>query len=118
MARTFMEIQKLHEMLVEANIPHIFAPIWDGFQICIYADGELTNRLDDCVLHSGSHGWSNGLLETYTLGGCEGWETAEQVFKGWQEMYHKANQPKDTHCDCTIIGAGGEEWEGSAPTWD
>lgn len=118
MEKTFMEIQKLHDMLTEANIPHTFGPCWDGLQIRVYADEEMTNELDDCILHSGSHGYSEGLLETYCLGDCDGWETAEDVFKGWQEMYRKANQPKDTHCDCTIIGAGGEKWEGSAPTWD
>lgn len=114
----FGEIRKLYEMLNKANIPCTLAPLYDGWQIRIYADEEKSVELDDCVLHSGSHGWPNGLLETFCLGDCEGWETAEQVFKGWQEMYHKANQPKDTHCDCTIIGADGEEWEGSAPTWD
>jgi hypothetical protein len=50
----------------------------------------MIKELDDCVYHSGSHGWSEGLLETYCLGDCEGWETAEQVFEGWKKMYENA----------------------------
>ena len=92
MEKTFMEIQKLHEMLTEENIPHIFRPLYDGFQIRVYADEELANELDDCVLHSGSRGFHNGLLETFCLGNCEGWETAEQVFEGWKKMYEKENK--------------------------
>ena len=86
----FTEIEKLHSLLVKAGIPHIFAPLWDGKQIRVYADSEFTNELDDAVIHSGSHGVGAGLLETLCLNGCDGWETAEQVFKGWKKMYEKA----------------------------
>lgn len=115
------EIKKLHEMLTNAGIPHTFGPCLDGMQIRMYADADMTNELDDCIIHSGSHGYQVGLLETYRLNDCEGWETAEDVFKGWAKMYYKTNPPKDNHtdtCDCTIIGAGGEIWKGSAPSWD
>lgn len=115
---TYKEIRKLYAMLNEANIPCTIAPLYDGWQIGVYADEEKTNEIDDCIIHSGSHGHTDGLLETYALGGCEGWETAEDVFNGWMEMYRKANQPKDNHCDCTVVGAGGEIWKGSAPSWD
>ena len=91
---TFMEIQKLHDMLRDADIPHILALLWDGLQIRVYADQEMTNELDDCVLHSGSHGFHRGLLETYTLGACEGFETAEEVFEGWKKMYEKAQRER------------------------
>ena len=90
MEKTFMEIQKLHDMLKEANIPHVLVPCWDGLQIRVYADEEMSVELDDCVLHSGSHGYHEGLLETYTLNDCEGWETAEEVFEGWKKMYEDA----------------------------
>lgn len=114
----FTEINKLYNLLTEANIPHTFVPCWDGMQIRIFADYEMTNELDDCIIHSGSHGHQNGLLETFCLNDCEGWETAEQVFEGWQKMYQQANKKPTDTCDCTIIGAGGEVWEGSAPSWD
>lgn len=83
----FSEIEKLHSMLHEAGIPHSFTPLFDGMQIRIYADSKLTVELDDAVIHSGSHGVKAGLLETYHLSNCVGWETAEQVFEGWKEMY-------------------------------
>lgn len=88
----FAEIKKLRELLTQAHIPHTFAPLFDGFQIRIYADEEMTNEIDDCVCHGGSYGYANGLLETYVLNGCEGWETANQVFTGWLEMYQKAQK--------------------------
>lgn len=114
----FTEIVKLHDLLTNAGIPHTYEPLFDGRQIRIYADSEMEDELDDAVIHFGSHGVQNGLLETFLLNGCEGWETAEQIFKGWLEMYQKANEKKIETCDCTIIGAGGEVWEGSAPSWD
>ena len=88
----FVEIRKLNKMLNEADIPHTFAPLFDGYQIRVYADEEMTKEIDDCVCHSGSHGYANGLLETYTLNECDGWETAEQVFEGWKEWYEEAQR--------------------------
>jgi hypothetical protein len=88
----FVEIKKLHKMLNEAGIPHTFGefpmPYCEGYQIRIYADEEMTQEIDDCVCHTGSHGYSQGLLETYLLNNCDGWETAEQVFEGWKKMYN------------------------------
>lgn len=112
----FAEIRKLHGLLNAAGIPHTFGPLFDGYQIRVYEDEEMTKEIDDCVIHSGSHGVNSGLLESYCLGGCDGWETAEQIYVGWYKQYRKT-QLKTT-CDCTIIGAGGEMWEGSAPSWD
>lgn len=86
----FAEIEKLHSLLAEAGIPHTFAPLWDGKQIRLYADSEFTRELDDAVIHSGSHGVQTGLLETFCLNNCDGWETAEQIFEGWKKMYEKA----------------------------
>ena len=112
----FTEIRKLHGLLNAAGIPHTFGPLFDGYQIRVYEDEEMTKEIDDCVIHFGSHGVNSGLLESYCLGGCDGWETAEQIYKGWAELYRKAHAK--TTCDCTIIGAGGEKWEGSMPSWD
>lgn len=117
----FTEINKLHEMLTEANIPHTFGefpvPTMGGYQIRMYADEGMTVELDDAICHCGSHGYHLGLLETYKLNDCNGFETAEQVFAGWKQIYAEANCSADT-CNCSIIGADGEIWEGSMPSWD
>lgn len=84
------EISKLHDLLTEAHIPHTFLPLYDGWQIRVYADNGLTRELDDCIFHKGSHGYYCGLLETYNLNECDGFETAEQVFEGWKEMFENS----------------------------
>jgi hypothetical protein len=87
------EINKLHEMLSSACINHTFMMMdknvfgTDAMQIRIYRDNTFQEELDDVVFHKFSHGYSQGLLETYTLGECDGFETAEQVFKGWMEKF-------------------------------
>lgn len=107
----FTEIEKLHDMLDKAGIPHSYRDLYDGKQIRVYANSSMIRELDDCIIHGGSYGNTMGLLETYSLGGCKGFETAEQVFTGWQAIYNAINY-------CTCIGAGGEIWEGSALSWD
>lgn len=114
----FTEIEKLHKLLTEAGVPHIYQELYDGRQIRIYADEDMTNEIDDAVIYSGSHGAQNGLLETCSLSGCEGWETAEQIFEGWWKMYTLTKGINQKTAECTIIGAGGEIWEGSMPSWD
>lgn len=87
------EIAKLHEMLSNAGINHTFMMMdknifgADAMQIRIYRDGTFQEELDDVVFHRFSHGYAQGLLETYNLGECDGFETAEQVFKGWMEKF-------------------------------
>lgn len=86
------EMNKLHEMLLSARIPHTFQCMDPGFgpdalQIRIYSDNTYTHELDDAVFHRFSHGYALGLLETYTLGDCDGFETAKQVFEGWKKMF-------------------------------
>ena len=90
MTINFAEIEKLHSLLTKAGIPHTFAPLRDGMQIRVYADPQHIRELDDAIITSGSHGVEAGLLETFCLSDCDGWETAEQVFKGWKKMYEKA----------------------------
>ena len=85
--KDFTEIEHLDYLLTEAKIPHTFEPLQDGYQIRIYADEAMTEELDDAICHSGSHGYEKGLLETFVLNECEGYETADQVFDGWQKMY-------------------------------
>lgn len=87
------EIVKLNEMLCKVDIPHTFTRMDENafgvnaFQICIYRDSSYQEVLDDAVFHKYSHGYDLGLLETYDLGKCDGYETAEEVFKGWMEKY-------------------------------
>ena len=87
------EMNKLHEMLLKAGINHTFMSMdascfgVDALQIRIYRDSTFQEELDDVVFHRFSHGYSQGLLETYVLGECDGYETAEQVFKGWMEKF-------------------------------
>jgi hypothetical protein len=90
----FDEIHKLNALLNATGVPHTFGPLFDGYQIRVYEDEEMTREIDDCVIHGGSHGHKQGLLESFTLGGCDGWETAEQIYKGWMEMYRKAQKNK------------------------
>lgn len=86
----FNEILKLRNLLIHEDIPHTIGSLWGGFQIKMYADEAKTRELDDVVCHPYSHGYSAGLLETYNLNNCEGYETAEQVFEGWKKMYKRA----------------------------
>lgn len=116
MSINFTEINKLSAMLTQAGIPHTFKDLYDGKQIRMYADFAKKVELDDAIIHSGSCGAYSGLLESFDLGECKGWETADEIFSGWMDMYRRA-QPKPL-CDCSIIGAGGEKWEGSMPSWD
>ena len=91
----FEEMKKLDEMLTKANIPHTYGPLpytsSDGEQIILFADAKKIERLDDAIMFWGSHGFSEGLMETFCLGDCGGYETAVEVFKGWHKMYLKAN---------------------------
>ena len=87
------EINKLHEMLCREGIAHTFMSMdrntfgADALQIRIYRDNTFQKELDDVVFHKYSHGYAQGLLETYYLNKCDGFETAEQVFNGWMEKY-------------------------------
>ena len=87
------EIVRLNEMLCNAGINHTFMKMdknifgENAFQIRIYRDSTFQEELDDVVFHKFSHGYDQGLLETYGLSECDGFETAEQVFKGWMKKY-------------------------------
>lgn len=91
------EMNKLHEMLLSAHIPHTFMSMGpefgaDSLQIRIYSDNTFTRELDDVIFHRYSHGYALGLLETYILGDCNGFETAEQVFEGWKKIFDEFNK--------------------------
>ena len=86
------EIGKLHYLLTEAQIPHTYLPLDGGMQIRVYADKEMTKKLDDAICTKYSYGHEQGLLETYALNQCEGFETAEEVFEGWKKQYQEARE--------------------------
>lgn len=87
------EIVKLHNMLLNAGINHTFMMMDEKFfgagamQIRIYRDSTFQEELDDVVFNKHSHGYERGLLETFCLNDCVGFETAEEVFKGWMKKF-------------------------------
>ena len=87
------EMYKLHAMLLDAGIPHTFDVMDRNFfgagalQIRIYKDDTFQEELDDVVFHKFSHGYAQGLLETFSLSECDGYETAKQVFEGGMEKF-------------------------------
>lgn len=89
-----LEIIKLHYLLEDAGIPHTLEKMendiyfGDAYQIRVFADAEMNHELDDCIYNRFSHGYKNGLLETYKLNKCNGHETADEVFAGWAKMYN------------------------------
>lgn len=109
--KSYDEIFKLEAMLKAEGIPFKYhrQPDMCGFQICYPEDGE--NRVCSIILHSGSYGRSEGLLEIMGLlkpdeAQCDdvaGYLTAEDVFERikahhdgkWSE-YYKAHEPKKT----------------------
>lgn len=82
------EIEKLREMLENAKFNFTIEELWGGSKVTLMKDGKV---VDDAVYHSFSHGYEEGLLESFFLGGCKGYETAEEIFKGWQEMLKELN---------------------------
>ena len=84
------EFEKLIDLLIEAGIPYIKENMFDGMAVRIFADEEKTEEIDDAIIHSGSKGCQSGLLETFLLNDCEGYETAGQIFEGWLAWYEEA----------------------------
>jgi hypothetical protein len=83
----FTEFNKLVKMVEAAGIPHTVGELFGGKQIKIYADNSKTKFLDDAIIHRGSHGREKGLLESYKVGACQGYETAEEIFTKWTKFF-------------------------------
>lgn len=85
------EFFELSRLLNEDDIPHnIYAmPNSEGWQVILYADTKRRIELDDAIIFKYSFGYEKGLLETYKLNDCTGYETAEEVFEGWKKMRDK-----------------------------
>lgn len=83
----FEEFDKLVKLVEDAGIPHTVNDyFYGGKQIKVFnSDGSY---LDDAVIHRYSHGTECGLLETFNLSDCEGFEEAEDIIEGWKKMYH------------------------------
>lgn len=77
----FTEFNKLVEMCDYEGWTYKVECLYDGAKITLF-DGD-GNEVDDAVIHSFSFGAALGLLETFSLGECQGFETAEQIFDGW-----------------------------------
>lgn len=79
------EITKLFELCNQFGMPVEIHDVYGGVQVTLY--NEDGNYLDDAVCRIGSHGFEKGLLETYVLSDCDGYETAQEVLMGWADMY-------------------------------
>lgn len=78
----FSEMFKLVALCSLEKIPFAFHRHFDGYQIHV--------GFDDAVLFCGSHGAERGLLECYQFGNCDGYQTADEIFKHWKKIYKKA----------------------------
>ena len=86
------EFAKLVKMMLDAHMFFTVTPLYDGYQIKLFRDNYCKKEVDDCIFHSTCHGYEEGLLETFCLNACEGYETAEQVFEGWKKMLKEQEQ--------------------------
>lgn len=85
----YQEIRKLDNMLNDANIPHTFDTLMDGWQICYPYGRRDDNCVMDVIEHSGSYGHDDDELEIMGLltPEEEEWDsvlgnlTAEDVFE-------------------------------------
>ena len=95
----FAEMDKLEQLLVEADIPYDKSRMFGGKQLQYPCKGET--RVCSVILHKGSYGRSEGLLEIMGLLTDEelecddvvGYLTADNVFsrikKHWEEKGEK-----------------------------
>lgn len=92
----YQEIIKLHNMLVEHDIPHVIRRVMDGWQVC-YPTAD--DWIADAVEHRGSYGRANDKLEIMGLltpeeAKCDevlGDLTAEEVFDRINAHWTKTN---------------------------
>ena len=79
------EFSKLASMCIAANLKVSIFPHRNGLKLNLYDDTGMF--LDDAIICYGSHGYKDGLLETYHLNDCDGYETAQEIFDGWWDTY-------------------------------
>ena len=121
MMNTYNEINRLHQMLLDAEIPHEFSPYMGGHHIIYSRNGQ---RVCSAIEHDYSYGHEYDTIEIMGLLTAE--EAERDSVVGWlsaAEVFNRINADYTAHlqkslASCTIIGAGGEEWHGHMPTWD
>ena len=80
------EVEILHEMLTEANIPHDFHDHFGGKRVA-YPCGE--NWKISCVQFFGSHGVEDGYIEALGLGCDTEPYSANELFKKIKKDFQK-----------------------------
>lgn len=116
------ELRMLAHKLAGANIPYELSEWLGGLRIAYPNDTEIVCSV---IQNFGSYGGRNGKLEIMGLLTDEeaehdavvGWLTADDVFNRIA-FHHSLENAKYKTADCTILGADGEVWEGSMPSWD
>ena len=99
--RDYQEILKLDEMLTEADIPHTFGRLFDGWQICYPSNFGTPDFVMDVIQHSGSYGSAEDKLEIMGLLTSEeeeqdavvGYLTATEVFERIYNHFYKVEAP-------------------------
>jgi len=84
------EIEKLHEMLEKANIPHEYSDRFDG-KFISYPQHQ--NFICDACCFGGSYGYEAGLIEIMGLLTPEEYENDDVV--GWLDAENVFNRIKD-----------------------
>ena len=97
----YTEIKKLHDMLTESKVPHVFHKLMDGWQVIYPEDGPF--RVMDTVEHFGSYGSSDDLLEIMGLltpeeaevdsviGNLSAIDVFDRIYRHWNDKDRRSN---------------------------
>ncbi|MBO5730164.1 MAG: hypothetical protein J6R67_03110 [Treponema sp.] len=117
----YKEITRLHEMLINAGIPHEYNPLFGGYHVVYSQDGQ---RVCSAIEHDYSYGHEFDTIEIMGLLTAEeaeyddvvGGLSAEDVFNRIQ-THHNEHEEKGW-ASGFALGAGDEVWSCSMPIWD
>lgn len=95
----YKEIIKLHHMLIDANIPHVFEKCFDGWQLW-YPSDNPEKKVMDAIEFYGSYGKDEDLIEIMGLlteeeacyDSVVGYLTADEVFERIKKHYERQKQ--------------------------
>lgn len=116
----YTEIERLHEMLTKAEIPHSFEPAFGGYQIRYKHHGQ---QICSAISHHYSYGGDKNKIEIMGLltpaeamnDGVAGYLTADDVFNRiFQHWYNN----RTVWANGFALGADQEPWDVSMPSWD